>query len=420
MKSILFIGTQKSGSSREAIKAAEALGYYTVLYTDRSSFLSRREEFPDVHRMVFCDLQDFEALARSIRSLQAIAIEICAIVSFVDPHCHMACRLADGFGVGGFSTEAVRRMEDKLLSREALEGSPYSPGFKRLLASANPSGELLSFGKSILSAEELTGMLPAVVKSPLSAGSKDVLKAETPKKLLRHVRHLYRKYPGVPVLVEEFIEGTQFLIETIVIRQVPHIIAVIEQEITYANERFIVTGYSMCHDLEEGFRRELWASVSDIIRAHGMETGACHLEMRRSHGQWKLIELNPRISGGGMNAFIQHSLGIDLVRETLKLALGGEPELTPAFRKEAFSQYVILDEEGILEKVTGRNAATKSKGVEMVYVKPRKGTHLLPPVSMGNRYAFVIAIGETREEAKANAKAGAGRIRFHLAPCKDE
>lgn len=51
MKTIIFIGTQKSGSSREAISTAEQLGYYTVLLTDRQSYMEQRTEFPDVHHM---------------------------------------------------------------------------------------------------------------------------------------------------------------------------------------------------------------------------------------------------------------------------------------------------------------------------------------------------------------------------------
>ena len=67
-----------------------------------------------------------------------------------------------------------------------------------------------------------------------------------------------------------------------------------------------------------------------------------------------------------------------------------------------------------MEKVTGKGRARKSPGVIEVYVKPRKGTKLIPPLSMGHRYAYVIATGASMEEAKKFAKNAANEIKFHL------
>jgi len=47
-------------------------------------------------------------------------------------------------------------------------------------------------------------------------------------------------------------------------------------------------------------------------------------------------------------------------------------------------------------------------------VKPRRGTLLTPPLSMGHRYAYVIAEGATLAEAKKNAVSAAKEIKFIL------
>jgi hypothetical protein len=41
---------------------------------------------------------------------------------------------------------------------------------------------------------------------------------------------------------------------------------------------------------------------------------------------------------------------------------------------------------------------------------------LTPPMSMGNRYGYVIASGDTSDEAKANAINAASKIKFYLEP----
>jgi histidinol phosphatase-like PHP family hydrolase len=66
MKTIIFIGSNKSGSSREAIKAAERLGFFTVLFTDREPFL----DFPDVQQMIYTELNDYDLLNANIREIQ--------------------------------------------------------------------------------------------------------------------------------------------------------------------------------------------------------------------------------------------------------------------------------------------------------------------------------------------------------------
>ena len=138
--------------------------------------------------------------------------------------------------------------------------------------------------------------------------------------------------------------------------------------------------------------------------------------MRLVDKQWKLIETNPRISGSGMNEFLQIGLGINLVKETLKLALGETPDLEPKFKKHTFAQYIIVKQKGILNRILGKRTAQSSPNVKSVYIKPKKGALLTPPESMGNRYAYVIATGKTENEAKKNAKYAASKIKFILVP----
>jgi len=215
------------------------------------------------------------------------------------------------------------------------------------------------------------------------------------------------------VLVEQYLPGPQYLVETLTVDGEVHIAAIVRQEILFAG-RFIVTGYQIVLNEDGTFFRGLKDAVNAIVTAHGLRDGPCHLELRRSGGAWKLIEANPRISGGAMNLLIETAYGINLAKETLKAATGRQPDLGRKCGKEAFLQYVVVPEAGRLAKVTGRAMAQNSPGVRCVYVKPKKGSLLTTPTSMGHRYAYVIAIGDTPAEARRRAKAGAGCIQFHL------
>ncbi|MDD4346585.1 MAG: ATP-grasp domain-containing protein [Desulfitobacteriaceae bacterium] len=422
MKTIIFLGTHKSGSGREALKASARLGYYTVLYTNQPKFLENRTSFPDVHLMYLCDLNNLEEIKLNIRHLILNGIEICAVVSFIEPYCHTACQIADFFSVNRFSTQAIKIMLDKILSRQILAKSSYNPKFT-ILAKKDLSLSSLPL--------KIKKNYPFILKLPHSQGSKDVFKINNAEQYKHYVKKISQKSQD-PILVEEFLDGPQYLVEVLVRQNKIHIVAIVQQEITHS-KRFIITGYKLLIDPPADFFENLKEAVEAIVQRHGMETGACHLELRHvwkkkavpvinedndyKHLQkkkWKLVEINPRISGGSMNRLIEIGLGINLVEETLKLALGQEPNLLPSHKQNVFAQYLILSETGILEKITGRKKASVCPGVEEVFLRPRKGTLLIPPLSMGHRYAYVIAKGDNEEMARQNAKYAVSQIKFWL------
>jgi len=398
LKTIIFIGTNKSGSSREATRAAEKMGYFTVLFTNNEKQLQQRRAYPDIHKMILIDTSNIEDMKDEIYKLTKSGLEIKTIVSFVDPYVHIASILCDEFCDNYTSSTAIEMMEDKEKTRNYLKNQSYSPKFF-----------LIKPHESVPTNLEF----PLIVKSPKSTGSKDVLLAKDASQLNDHLRYLRSKNLGETIMIEEYIDGPQYLVEAIVYKRQPHVIGVIEQEITQG-KRFIITGYGVLVKAPSDIQAGLEEVLQSIVKTFNIENGALHLELRLTKNGWKLIEINPRISGGAMNNMIFAAFGINLVEETLKLLLGEPPNIQPRHKKFVYTKYVIVESKGILERVIGRTRASKSPGVVDVYVKPRRGTLLTPPLSMGHRYAYVIAEGTTLAEAKQNAVNAAKEIKFIL------
>lgn len=130
MKTIVFLGTHKSDSSREAIKAAEQLGFFTCLLTDNPRQLKQREEYYDVHLMIYCNLNDIDNIRFHLNQIQKRSLTIKAIISFIDPFCALASKLSEEYNVPTFTSKALAIMENKLNSRECLKDTPYIPNFK--------------------------------------------------------------------------------------------------------------------------------------------------------------------------------------------------------------------------------------------------------------------------------------------------
>ncbi|MBL4951624.1 ATP-grasp domain-containing protein [Neobacillus sp. YIM B02564] len=406
MQTIVFIGSNKSGTSREALFVSTNMGYYTVLLTNRKSFIRQRKEFSEVQQMIYVeDLLDKNIVLSIIQELQQKNKQIEAVISFIDPFVALAAELSQQLGIVQLSTKALSLIENKSLVRKHITELPVSP--KHIIYHIDkPIDEAL---------QQLENSFPLVLKSPVSNGSKDVLPVNSVAELMKGLQYLKKRIPNDVILIEEYLDGPQYLIEVMVVNGEISIIAVIEQEILNG-ARFIVTGYNYPALLNIDESEKLETAVFKIIRHLQLTNGTCHLEMRNVRGEWKLIEINPRMSGGAMNRIIEEGTGINLVKETIKLFLGLKPNLKKTVMNYVYAKYITIHSLGKLIKITGKNRALKHDEVKMVYVKPRKGAILRKPQSMGDRYAYVIAVADSAEKAKKTANKAAAEIKFYLEP----
>ena len=278
-------------------------------------------------------------------------------------------------------------MEDKITTRLALQNNQATCKF-----------ELISTGQykpSILN-------YPIIMKNPISNGSKDIYYVENESEFQIALKKLPKRKHGKQILAEEFVEGPQYVIEVVVVDAIPIIVAVIQQEIIQ-DYTFIVTAYDVIMEMDEANYRSLWKTVTSIIHEIGLHHGTCHFEMRHSPNGWKLIELNPRISGGAMNRMIEEAFGINLVQETIKLYLGEEPDLIRKKQQAVHTSYITVNNPGYLVEIDGVEQAASCPGVVDVQVKPSIGTTMMPPLSMGYRYGYVMAIGESSRRGKGTS-----------------
>lgn len=406
MKSIIFFETNKSGSSREGVNAAKNLGFKVHVITANKRYLEEKEEFKEVDEFYFVDFDNLEQLKETVVNIQ-LKEHVACIISFIDSYVYLAASLSNHLCGTNLSIEAMKIMEDKLLTRKQLENQVYSPFFYIL-----PREEsILPFVKKVKQ------NLPLIVKLPKSCGSKDVYLVKTEHELKHRIRFLRNQFDS-EILIEEYLDGPQVIVEAIVHKGEIQVAAIVEQEIT-KKEKFIVTGYSISNELEDSYKNSLTNAATEIIKNLGLEDGNCHLEIRRNQQTWKLIEANPRIAGGVMNELIQEAYGFNYAEQIIKVYLGELPELSPTKEETVYAHYLTVNTRGKLIRVTGREMARKQNGVVKVYIKPRKGKILTPPLSMGSRYGYVLATGKTKAEAKKIAEEAGRLITFHLQPIKE-
>lgn len=402
IKTIVFIGSYKFGTSKEALTSAREMGYYVVLFTDKTSNL----DFLEVDQIVIMEhLLDEQLMVAEITKIKEHGKQVCACISFIDPYVSYAVKLSKQLGLSHVSEESFGLMENKIKIREKLNNLPMTPFFTIF----HPNDSPIDFK------EKYKTSFPFILKPPISNGSKDVLLVKTKEKFVDALKFVQKNHPNSPLLIEEYIQGIQYLVEILVYKNEIKFVGIVEQEVKY-NGRFIVTGYKFPGVINMDDYRRLYACILSIVEQTGLSNGSCHVEMKLAQGQWKLIEINPRMSGGAMNRIIEEGTGINLVKEILKIYLGEEPNLIEERKKHVYARYLTIGSRGKLLRVTGKEQALMHDGVKYVHIKPLEGRILTTPYSMGNRYACIIAASDTAEQAEAIALVAAKEIKFYLEP----
>lgn len=401
MKTIVFVGCNKFGTSHEALIIAKEMGYYTVLLTDK-----KNHDLYEVDKVIYMnDLLNLNKCIDAITNLGEEQYEICACLSFIDPYVSHSARIAQHFNINVLSIDSLNIMENKIRFRDKLQGLSSSPFYTTF--------------HNETSVEQFTNqymdLLPFIVKPPATNGSKDVLLVETKEQFNNSIHFIQKKYPQYPALVETYLAGPQYLVEVLVYKNKINIIGVIAQE--FSNDGlFIITGYQFPAMLNNKDYSSLEMTVQDIISTLELTNGSCHLEMRLVNSEWKLVEINPRMSGGAMNRIIVEGTGINLINEIIKLHLGETPSLAKIKNQHVYAKYLTIGRRGKLLKITGKDKALKHEGVKYVFVKPLEGKILPTSSTMGHRYACIIATAKSAKEAKSNALAAASEIKFYIEP----
>lgn len=405
MKSIVFLGTNKTGSSYEGIKAAKRLGYEVILLTNRTIFVEEREDYTEIDDVRLLNMSDTDEILSAITNLIEEGKQVVCFISFLDEYVYLAAMLTNTLCDIPLTYEPLQIMTDKILTRKYLAGKDYTPFFKVLSSTETIEDEII----------ELKDQFPLVIKSPQSNGSKDVILVENAWECKKGVKQLHRKKPESPILVEEYLEGPQYLIEIVVYDSTLTVAAIVEQEVT-KGERFIVTGYSICPELYLDQLLGLKETVVSIIEDFQLRNGTCHLEIKLTNKGWKLIEINPRMAGGAMNRMIEEAFGYNLAEQTIRLYTGLEPDVRKKQNRAIYTKYLIAKSVGKLLKVSGCDSAKEQVGILEVYTKAEYGQLVTPPRSMGQRYGYVLAAADSKDQARECALNGAKQIQFYIQP----
>ncbi|WP_433261044.1 ATP-grasp domain-containing protein [Actinosynnema sp. CS-041913] len=363
--------------------------------------LVRPEQYAAAERYGVLDYRVEAELAAVSRAWHAVD-PFDAVVSFTEYGLEPASRTAADLGVAGDNLAAVRATRDKTTTRALLDRAGLSPVRYRVCADVAEASAFL---------REVGG--PVVLK-PRDRGLSEGVYLVADESDLARRWALTTEVESGAVLVEEFLDGPEFSVESISFDGA-HEIAMITEKVTTPLPRFVELGHQVPARLDESTRADVVGLVTRFLDLIGQTTGPAHTELRLTRTGPRLIESQTRIGGDQVWELCELVSGVDLMAENIA-HLVGVPRPGRAPVASAAAIRFFAHENVLVRDVRDVAAAGTAPGVVRVECTLAAGQELGPLLSSASRQGYVLATGGTVQEAVAAAERARDLVRVKTEP----
>ena len=429
-----------------AIRAARALGC-TVIAADgnpNAACAAQADEF------VHIDLKDTARLIDHARYLQQHG-GLDAVFTAATDFSAAVAAIAAACGLRGHRPEAALNATDKVRMRECFRkaGVP-SPAFTELTAEdmtvASPSSvqgpdsaRAQVAGSAAVKADptsdnaleyrlgELAERFPLVVKPVDNMGARGCSLVRTPAGLREAVDAAMRYSRSGRVIVEEYIEGSEFSIEGLIFGGRLYVTALADRHIFFP-PYFIEMGHTIPSDCSQMLADEVISVFEQGVHALGLTDGAVKGDILARDGKAFVGEIAARLSGGYMSGWtVPYSSGLDITTAALTLALGGEVRLHTC-GKDSFvvplkqncpfvsAERAWISIPGQVAAVSGLKAARAAPFVKDVFPRVGVGDTVVFPQNNVEKCGNVLSAAPSRHGAVQASEAACRKIVVRLKP----
>ena len=418
-----------------AIRAARALGCTVVAADGNPSAVCAAE----ADEFVCIDLKDTARLIDYARYLQQNG-GLDAVFTAATDFSAAVAAIAAACGLRGHTLEAALNATDKVRMRECFRkaGVP-SPAFIELTAAdlAAPVGAVENSRCSDADTAvadalkrrlgELAGRFPLVVKPVDNMGARGCSLVQELSGLREAAETASRYSRSGRVIVEEYIEGSEFSIEGLVFDGRLYITALADRHIFFP-PYFIEMGHTIPSDCPQAIADEVISVFEHGVHALGLTDGAVKGDILVRNGKAFVGEIAARLSGGYMSGWtVPYSCGLDITEAALTLALGGSPRLHTC-GKDSFviplkqnCQFVSAERAwisipGQVAAVSGLEAARAEPFVKDVFPRAGAGDTVVFPQNNVEKCGNVLSSAPSRREAVLASEAACRKIVLRLKP----
>ncbi len=377
MKKVLIIGA--SILQLPAIRKARELGYYVgvVDYNPNAIGIPEADEYFNVSTI------DVDGVVKVAQIFKPDGIMTLA----TDMPMRAVAKACESCGLPGISFDTAIKATDKGEMIKAFEAAGVEHPWYYIVPDHTALGDVI---------ERLT--YPCIMKPTDNAGSRGVVLCHNREELENKYEYSHHESRGGAVIIEEYLQGPEFSIEVMVVNGEPHVLQITDK-LTTGAPHFVEMGHSQPTRQNEDNSEKISDLACCAVKAVGINVGSAHVEMILTKDGPKMVELGARMGGDCITThLVPLSTGIDMVGCTIQLACGEKIDIEPKFNRGSAIRYFDAHN-GTIKAIEGIEEAKQIAGVQEISIIHQVGEMIGEIGSSTDRVGFVIAQGETAEDA---------------------
>lgn len=404
MEHLLVIGSGSQSYREYALKALAEKYAIILLHSD---VLHWQKPYIVDHTQVV--LADKDAVLVATRQM-AQKYVLAGVFTYDETAIEIAALVAQDLHLLHNDVETIRMCRDKFLMRQRWQQKEVPSAQSYLSFSLEEATE----------AAQKIGF-PVVVKPRSMAASIGVIRVNS----LEDLRHAYavasRPHPMFKsvtpgILVEEYLDGPEISVESVLHEGVVHIVALTYKQTGLA-PYFEETGHIVSpHEPPDAYK-EIQAVVIAAHQALGVMMGITHAEIRLTSTGPRMVEINARVAGDFIPLLVYLACGIDLTVAGADSATGKIPSLQPQRANAAAIHFIYPDQEVSIHSLEVDPAVSRLPWLHRVGWLAKAGDDVrLPPHNYVARLGFVIVTGHSMQECDQYTKSAVELLHMDTRP----
>lgn len=401
-KYILII--EKNTSGIIGLKKAKERGLHVIYMTSNKFTKVSSDEMNYIDEVIEIDTNNIELTIQKCIELKS-KMNIVGVMTFLEYSVPVAAHVAKALNLPGISIESANLTRNKYLMREALSrGNVPIPIYKPVQSLDEANQSALSIG------------FPNVIKVINMASSRNVFENNNMQDLEKHFGIVVNSQPPGGVkkedicLIEEYLEGQEFSVETVYFNGQTHIIN-LTKKIVKGDKTFVEIGHVVPTKLDINTQENIYKVIRAAIDALGLNFGVTHTEFKLTAEGPKIVEIAARLGGDHIPEIVELALGIDLWDISISLALNEKVDLTPKKNAGAVIYYYTANP-GEIERIEGVEHVKDLPGIRKVSLEVEAGNIVNRLESSNDRLGYIIATGNDAQEAELTAQNGIKLTKF--------
>lgn len=301
------------------IKKCKDLNLYTIVV----DFDKNAPGFAYSDKNLIISTHDEEAIYK-----EAKKNKIDGILTTSDFPVRSVAYVAEKLGINGLSSNAAKISTNKYLLREELKNTQLScPKYIK-----------------IENASELSKVdfFPAIIKPVDSSASRGVKKVNTKEELEQEYKISKNFSNSKKVIVEEYIEGKEFSVESVTLNGKTTVIAITDKKIIgKENGYFVEFSHIIQANINTSEKELIENTTIDLIDAIKLDFSSSHTEIILSNNKAYVIEIGARLGGDYIGSdLVYQSTGVDMLQNIINIAISESIDIKKKHKHFAAVQFI--------------------------------------------------------------------------------